>query len=441
MRYKDLITEASNLSTSEIKKYPERIQKFLSKIANKEPFELVSGGTVIIDPKDISLIRAFLSRTDVKGTLNLKTTDGTVISSSALKKTAEFGGLAGKQGKVANQGEVAEGILGAATLARLIKRPGENITVEEVRAIINELPNNTTGGKITKKAVGGDNISDVFTLEVKLKPATYKDFKDKNKWPIVEGLTKSIVKYVNSYVNKYGTFFEKNGRPDTVEVIADGVSNEVGSKVDVFMVYRDENGERRLQHFDLSAKTGTTMQIGQVGSGGAKATLDQSFEIAKALWQRFGVDLEPIRTDYINSKNTLQAYIKTYNYVNNQLKEKLASDKTDVEKAFLKQVINAIKYFGTLNDDRVKLVQFTKSGYYVLDFKKLDRLFGNNDIDLDSKIVIGDAGLPKIQIYDTVTGKDLITIRVFRSGSTGYLRNYIEKGKLLVALTKVREGE
>jgi hypothetical protein len=353
-----------------------------------------------------------------------------------------FGGLSGKEGKVANKGEVAEGILGAATMAKLLARPGRDITIEDVYSIINSLPRDKTGGKITKK-VESDGITDSISLVVKLKPATYSDFIDQKKWNIVLPITKSIVKYVNNYVKPYATYFEKNNRPDEVEIVSDGVSNETGSKTDVYMIYNDDKGQRRLQHFDLSAKTGTTMQLGQVGSGGARSSYKEKFQILKELFSKFGVDISDIEDQFFRSNNLENSYTKAYNYAVKNIKQQLAGNKQDPEEEFLRKVITGIKFFGTLNHDQVKLVQFTDKGYYVLDFKKLDRLYKNNEIDLDARFMIGSSKtgdkLPKIQIYDKITGNDLLTIRMFRS-STGYIRNYIEKGKLLIKLTKVRES-
>ena len=113
----------------------------------------------------------------------------------------------------------------------------------------------------------------------------------------------------------------------------------------------------------------------------------------------------------------------------------------DEEKRFLKQMVDGIKYFATLNDDRVRLVQFGQKGYYVLDFKRLNQLYDRDDINLTSRLVYGKTSdgikIPKVIIYDNETNTDLLTIRMFRNAA-GYVRNYIEKEALMVKLTKVR---
>lgn len=445
MRYNDfkqIMLEGSNLSVGELLNRSGRVELFLNKIKSRQPFDLVAGGAITVDPSEHDRLKQLLVP-GAKGQLKVKTTDGEMISTAAFKKTADFGGLAGKQGKVANKGEVAEGILGAATMARLIKRPGTDVTIQDVYAIIKQLPNTETGGTVTKSAPEADKISDVFELTVKLKPATYADFKDESKWPVMAGISKSIVQYVNSNVKSYSNFFEQNGRPDKVEIVSDGVSEEKSSKTDVYMVYRDEAGERRLQHFDLSAKTGTTNQIGQVGSGGAKAAPEKQYEVISGLFNRFGADLTPIKEKFLAAKPMEKAYEYAYQQAANDLQNKLKGMDDDVEQSFLKQLITGIKYFATLNNDQIKLVQFTDKGYFVLDFKKLDRLFKNDQINLSATYKLRTGGgatpIPVVSIYDEISGQELLAIRMFRS-SGGYIRTYIEKGNLLKKITQVRTG-
>ena len=69
-------------------------------------------------------------------------------------------------------------------------------------------------------------------------------------------------------------------------VVADGVSGETDTKVDVFMTH---NG-KTLQHYDMSVKVGSTKQMGQVGGGAQKETMEQNTKF-RELWERFGADL------------------------------------------------------------------------------------------------------------------------------------------------------
>ena len=127
----------------------------------------------------------------------------------------------------------------------------------------------------------------------------------------------------------------------------------------------------------------------------------------------------------------------------NSIKDRMALKMIeDAEKAFLKNFINGIKYFATLNDDSVNLIQFDEKGYFVLDFSKLNKLY-DMGMDLDVVVQKGKVKsdpsieLPKITIIDRKTKTKFMSIRMYRSG-TGYIRNYIEKEEGLKALTKVR---
>ena len=56
-------------------------------------------------------------------------------------------------------------------------------------------------------------------------------------------------------------------------------------------------------------------------------------------------------------------------------------------------------------------------------------------MDLNARIITTKAQ-PIIEIYDKISKKVLVYIRTYRT-SAGYIRNYVEKGKLFVALTEV----
>ena len=341
--------------------------------------------------------------------------------------------------KIQNKGEVAEGLLGCATLAKLISRTGKDIEVKDVINIIGQLKGGRTSGTVTKTVDEVEsNITDKFILSVSLKVNAYKDFTDIEK---VKGLMadelQSIVDYTNDSVNRYSSFFSKNGRPDVVEIISDGVSNETGSKTDVQMIYNDKNGKRVVKHFDLSVKTGDVGQFGQMGGGSQEDSLETRFQFVQSMWQEFGVNIEPVKQGFIGSDDITEAYGKAYSYASSTLADMLKGQNQQKESEVLKNLIDGIKHFATLKDDRVKLVQFTKKGYYVLDFKKLTKLYNNKDIDLSTKYEVGRSGLPKVVIFNAIDGKEFFQIRMYRA-ETGYVRNYIEKKPLMKDITKVR---
>jgi hypothetical protein len=470
MKYHEFfISESSDLRSNELFKsgYDDRTAKFLDYIRQGIPFELVGGGTVVIDPStynDVMNQVKVAKETKAQGKnfpkIVLKTKSGQEITSQSLLKTADFGGKAGNP----NRGEMAEGVFGAATFARMVKRPTEPISIADVKSIVNELGlNNGTINRGNLPDLANSNIVDDVRLVVKLKPATWNGFIDPAIFDSYMGnIVKGIVQYVNDKgVGQYAKYFEANGKPDIVTITSDGISDEVGSKTDIYMEYtsRDEPGSK-LVHFDLSVKVGTTKQFGQRGAGAVNLSLDERFEYQKELWRIFDIDIEPVRENFIRSKNIISAISKSYEYVSKVMNQLLEQDSNSSERKFLKQLLHGadgnggINYFGTLNQKNVKLVQFhdsTAGGYYLLDFKKLDEKLSN--IDLATDVLYQKGKLPKLIIYDATDvekypdsqienfiGKQelLLSVRLMQVKS-GYLRNYIEKEKLLTQLTTVRE--
>lgn len=93
MRARQFITEIGNLSTGEITKYQNRIQKFINKVNSGEPFVTVDGRDFIVDKAQLPEIQDFLMKPGAKGQLLVRSADGReTLSTSKLVKTPEFGG-------------------------------------------------------------------------------------------------------------------------------------------------------------------------------------------------------------------------------------------------------------------------------------------------------------------------------------------------------------
>jgi len=367
-----------------------------------------------------------------------------IYKSSDMK--AQHTGVA-PQERIANKGEIVEGIYGAATMARLVSRPNQDITPQDVYNMISRLPDTPQGGSVTINAQeSNSDITDNFELVIKLKPQPYADLKNTKKIDAMMGnIVRSVVAFVNNEtIPRYAKLFAENGRPDSVDVVSDGISDETGTKTDVKLIYKDENGQpvRELIKYGQSVKVGAVKQFGQVGGGRASDTLEKRFEKLEFMWEKLGIDVTPLKDMFVNSNRIEDAYEKVYDAAADTLRDQLAGANADDEKAFLQKFINGIKFFATLNDDNVNLIQFDEKGYFVLDFSKLDKLF---DMGMDLGVVVQKGAaksdpsikLPKITIIDNKTKTPFMSIRMYRAG-TGYIRNYIEKEKGLKALTKVR---
>lgn len=471
MRYNDFRLKETNLATGELIKYigdpRDRVPLFLDKIQKRQPFDVIPtqqdkyGPTVVIDPAELEKASAFLTTPGAKGTLILKTEDGQQIRTGHLAKTGEFGSTgASKTGerKIANRGNTMEGVLGAAAVARLATRPGRDVSLEDVKRIVDkfaatqkpDLKQKSGGGEISFPAKG-NKFTDSFKLTVKLPMKNYVDYVD---WDFMTadkemaGYIKNAIAYVNEakIVDRFAKFFENNERADEVHVVADGVSDMTGRKTDIFMVYIDEKGERQIQKFDLSLKAGTTPQFGQASAGGdmpgskMRADGEYGWQQYQKIFGDFGVDVSTVGNQYLGAENLEQAVNVVYEKAYEQFKQELSGSDDDAEKKWLKTFVTNIKEHGTYNDPKVQLLQFEKSKYYVLNFQRLDRLFARDKLDLDVKLAYTNSKdgskWPKLQFYNAVDGKILVVIRAKYSPSK--MNNVIEKGPYMKEITKVR---
>jgi hypothetical protein len=84
------IKKMSTFVDPKTKKQLNRAELFLWKVKNSSPFDLVDGGTVVIDPKEAQNVAAWLW-TGPSGTISMNTTDGGTVKNTQLQKTVEFG--------------------------------------------------------------------------------------------------------------------------------------------------------------------------------------------------------------------------------------------------------------------------------------------------------------------------------------------------------------
>lgn len=467
MRYTDLkLVEASNLSTGELVKKigtsEDRVPIFLNKVKSKQPFQLISGGQVTIDPAEYDRLKDFLV-TGASGTLKVKATDGKIYSTGAFAKTGEFGGVGqSKTGErtMANRGNTVEGVLAAATVARMAARPGRDITANDVKSVINEFankvnvdPKQKSQGASIDYTAKEEGYVDKFICQVKLPTKNFVDFVD---WDFMmsdsemAGYINNVIAYVNEagIVNRFANFFERNKRPDEVEVVADGVSDMGGRKTDIFMVYYDENGKRQIQKFDLSLKAGTTGQFGQATAGSLSdksekyAFSQYGFDQYKKIFGDFGADISPAENEFLNAEDLRAGVVEIYRQAVDSFEDQLQGSDDDTEKKWLKQFVSNIKRHGTLDDPAVQLLQFEKNKYFVLDFQRLDRLYAMDKLDIEVRGTIskprdGGEGWPSIIFYNKNNPKEVL-IRIRAKYGDNKMNNLIEKGSLFKKLTKVR---
>jgi hypothetical protein len=90
------LSEDRTLNASVILKRSGRFEKFISMIANQQPFYTVDQEPVIVDPSEAERFQQLYDNGKFSGTLKIKLEDGRQIPLNQLLKTVELGGQASK---------------------------------------------------------------------------------------------------------------------------------------------------------------------------------------------------------------------------------------------------------------------------------------------------------------------------------------------------------
>jgi hypothetical protein len=341
---------------------------------------------------------------------------------------------------IANRGDIAEGILGAAMFAKFTKREGNEdigmITVSDIYSVLDKLEPVGPDDYQVEVRDSDSRHADIVTYRLALQKKPYQDLLNPDNRDALKNEFSSAAAYVNSSMaERYSRYFYLNGRRDHIAVIADGAIQQRSSKVDVWVAVRDRNGNTRKLRLNASLKNGPIKQFGQVGGS--------SMEAMVKLWDEFGVDVTKYAKEFERAHGQGQEHAieLMYRKVADQLATKLKRAGPNSEAEFVDKIAHAVTYFATLGDENVELVQFDKGGFKILRFNTLARKL--RDIDITATYIESKAR-PEIIIHDVHNTKNvLITVRSKFETVNGelYVRNYIEKGSLLDELTRVERAD
>lgn len=328
------------------------------------------------------------------------------------------------EGTIGNKGDMAEGVLGAAITARFLSKT-KKITSADVLKILNSIKGTSTRKKYEAKSpTANKKINDDVIFHLSLAEKNMTSLLEKSTQNIMKGIIEASVNFANSkIVMEWADLLYKNNVQDKIEIIADGLSGQKTTKVDVFVQI---NG--KLVDINVSLKAGDTKTFGQVGGAG--------FEKQVELWKSvLGFDVsghENKFNNFLKQRKTIEALSSTYELASNHFNSKVRN-KTQ-KKKILKSLADGILLHATRGEQNVILVQLDKSQATVYNFNSLHSIL--NSINLTSKIIKDTGGKPKMLIMDKKR-KIFIQIRMKienkRDGSV-YVRNYIEKGKLMTEL-------
>lgn len=404
---------------------PEEILIWVEKVPKKSP--------IINLGKALGNERYFL-RSNKQGFI-IKGSDSTIES-----------GLnhAGKARKF-NRGDIAEGVLGAAITAKLIKRGSDrigDITPEDVKQVLTKAALKIGSSLTYTVNDRNSDIADKIVFSIKLTGPSLDIIKDIKNWRKFEFLFSSTAHYANSLdAERYSDYFYKNGKVDEIYISSDGLSGQKSRKTDVSVVVRDpESGKvRNLKNVDISLKA-DSKQFGQIGTGGVSGGYAKWMESAKKLFEPFGIIMSDIAAR--DAKKDIVTFFKAaYIQAGEKLNQELAGANIRNETVFVEKVADVIFQQATLKVPNVRIVNLEKDQSSIHSFAALKQRMISAQVDLAAGTSIGRSGYPTITILDKNSGKVLVKIRYFSTKNRDKSAHVFEKGPLLHSLTLLQKDK
>jgi hypothetical protein len=343
---------------------------------------------------------------------------------------APAGAPAGKP-KLPNKGDTAEGLLGAALFAKLLDRQNGKIgqiTTDDVWNVFDNLnPVSESDYMVKSEDLGGATDTIWFRLRVKNTVRTALETPELRN--SITNWMLSPVNYVNSPEGTdYAEEFYKNGTPDEIGVVSDGLSAQKDKKTDVVTAVRDpETNTIKREVMPISLKAGADQFAQHSGS---------KWAAMETMFSKLGIELPDMSEwadeyeGYQSKNQQIEAASQVYKKAVDLLNSKFDSPESEAE--FVQTVAKALRFWATSDDDQVYVVSFGSRGKYdVLQFSQDSLVPAMKKLQLRAKFIPGDN--PKIEIYDKKSDRMLFSIRTYlQSQEKGmYQRNVIEKGPLL----------
>ena len=401
-------------------------------LAMKKQTSLSRGGSksyrIKNSPANIAAINEFSrigsdpKQQKVALSIQLETTDSKV-------KTISIGSI-DKPNIKYNLGDMSEGAVGAAIAARFMFK-NRSITAANVFGVLYGMPtpSNYPGkkGKFTERTFKSINankkVSDDVKFYLSLAEVNMTALLDRSNKALIMPYVMSAVRYANSTaVRKWAKLLYENNQYNLIDVRSDGLGGQTTTKVDVFVKV-----DGKPVDIKVSLKAGDVKQFGQVSG--------VEFEKQQKLWETtfgYGKVIKSLQTSYetaITQKQVPSAVTSVYQKVSAEFNKDMKTGNRD---KVIRTFAESIKYFATLNEDNVTLLQVSNDVAKLYSFDDIyDKI---KEMDLSSTVTLGKSGLPTLFVNEASTGKPLIQYRVkqeFKPDGSPYIRNYVEKQSVL----------
>jgi hypothetical protein len=340
-----------------------------------------------------------------------------LVPLSDIMKSEEFGGKA-------NRGDMAELIFSAAIVCRFLNKNQAIISsdVTDMVKMLNDSDTHQVLGPMKSPNKEPKIVDDVY-WEVNSALINIKAIKNPRHVKNLKTIIDASVKYANSAtVANNAKMYYENSLYNRIDIKAVGTVAQNDTKVDVYV----EVDKKKID-INVSLKAAGTKQFGQVGGG----TLDKQ----KDLWSTL-VDLkippalEKKYYDTLKTDGIVQANSVIYNGMADIFNNLMLTNHARV----LDSLADGIQFYGTRHDKSVNMVQLTSKEAVIYKFDNLQTALKLKNVKLFANF-IDNKTKPEVRIQDSKTGSVLISIRL-RSDKE-YLRNVIEKGKLMTELVAI----
>ena len=178
----------------------------------------------------------------------------------------------------ASVGDIVEGLFACAITAAYIKK-GKPIKESDILKVLREVVrsgNYQASYEIPDTRVKG--IEDHLLCRIKVPSLAFEVLQKINQYKNKD-LLKTNIKNISAFANTdrrtklQATKFSSNGKSDRIEVIADGIGNQKGTKIDVFVLFNGQGTKGsvslkarsdRIQNFDRGPVFDFDVHVGQL---------------------------------------------------------------------------------------------------------------------------------------------------------------------------------
>ena len=120
------------------------------------------------------------------------------------------------------------------------------------------------GAESKAVSIKGHNPKDILSLTIRLGNNNFKGMRDLKflNDTKMQGYMTQMENFCNNRIENIKEQLQKNDKIDNIRVVADGVSDEATSKVDVIMDIVTDGKKQNIK-YEYSVKTGNIKQFGQ----------------------------------------------------------------------------------------------------------------------------------------------------------------------------------